>query len=165
MPYFVGLFPIFQWLISLERNQQPTRNIHVIERLQGWAMLAYYPLEHLYYLSSHGIIPKTIKNPLRFVTQKKSIRLDANTLGLWSCRCWALYVMLQFFHLQENRKLLRQRQKALRKAKNTSLTPAEKEELAQRWDAWWSEVVVNVGYLPLTIHWYVQTDGSFLSSI
>ncbi|EKM78827.1 hypothetical protein AGABI1DRAFT_114405 [Agaricus bisporus var. burnettii JB137-S8] len=153
---FVGLLPILQWLISLERNQQPTRNIHVIERLQGWAMLAYYPLEHLYYLSSHGIIPNTVKNPLRSISQRKFIRLDPNTLGIWSCRCWALYVILQFFHLRENRRLLRSRQKALRKAKSTGLTPAEKEELTQRWDAWWSEVVVNLGYLPLTIHWSLK---------
>ena len=27
--------------------------------------------------------------------------------------------------------------------------------MRQRWDAFWSEVVVNLGYFPLTIHWYV----------
>jgi len=46
------------------------------------------------------------------------------------------------------------RQKALRKARGTGLTGLEKQELRQRWDDWWSEVVVNIGYLPLTIHWY-----------
>lgn len=150
----LGLLPIFQWLVSLERNPQPTRNLHVIERLQGWSMLAYYPLEHLYYLGSHGIIPTTIRNPLPFLS-KKTINLDPNRLGIWSCRFWALYVLLQFAHLREDRRLLQLRQKALRRAKGTGLTPSEKQEIAHRWDAWWSEVVVNLGYLPLTIHWYV----------
>ncbi|KAF5359846.1 hypothetical protein D9756_003509 [Leucocoprinus leucothites] len=161
---FWGLLPIFQWLISLERNPQPTRNLHVIERLQGWAMLAYYPLEHLSYLGSHGILPSTIKNPLSIVSKRKFINLDPSVLGLWSCRFWAVYVFLQFAHLHEDRQLLQLRQKALRKAKGTGLTPSEKQELAQRWDAWWSEVVVNLGYLPLTIHWSLK-QGLFKDDI
>jgi len=145
------LLPIFQWLISLERKPQPTRNLQVIERLQGWAMLGYYPLEHLAYLVSHGIIPARIRN----FSGKKTVGLDGNVLGRWSCRFWALYVLLQFAHLGEDRQLLRSRQKALRKARGTGLTALEKRELGQRWDDWWSELVVNIGYLPLTIHWYV----------
>jgi len=145
------LLPIFQWLIGLERKPQPTRNLQVIERLQGWAMLGYYPLEHWSYLISHGIIPARIRNP---VSGKKTVGLDARVLGRWSCRFWALYVLLQFAHLGEDRQLLGSRQKALRKARGTGLTGLEKQELRQRWDDWWSEVVVNIGYLPLTIHWY-----------
>lgn len=44
-----GLLPIIQWLSSIERNRPPTRRLLTLERLQGWSMLAYYPLEHLYY--------------------------------------------------------------------------------------------------------------------
>ncbi|KXN86050.1 hypothetical protein AN958_10526 [Leucoagaricus sp. SymC.cos] len=153
---FWGLLPIIQWLVSLERGPQPTRNLHVIERLQGWSMLVYYPLEHMSYLGSHGIIPTTVRNPLSMFSKKKTISLDPETLGIWSCRCWALYVFLQFAHLREDRLLLQSRQKALRKAKGTGLTFSEKQELAHRWDAWWSEVVVNLGYLPLTIHWSLK---------
>jgi len=149
------LLPIFQWLISLERKPQPTRNLQVIERLQGWAMLGYYPLEHLSYLVSHGIIPARIRNPVSVFSGKKTVGLDGGVLGRWSCRFWALYVLLQFAHLGEDRQLLRSRQKALRKARGTGLTAMEKQELGQRWDGWWSEVVVNLGYLPLTIHWCV----------
>jgi hypothetical protein len=87
--------------------------------------------------------------------REKSLTLDPERLGLWSCRFWAVYVFLQFAHLHEDRKLLQHRQKTLRKAaKGTGLTSSEKQELARRWDAWWSELVVNIGYLPLTIHWY-----------
>lgn len=152
----LGLLPIVQWLISLERNSQPTRSLLTIERLQGWSMLVYYPLEHLSYLISHGIIPTTIPNLLSLFSSKaKPITLNSGALGIWSCRFWAVYVALQFAHLREDRKLLQLRQRALKKAKGTGLTPAEKQELQQRWDAYWSELIANLGNLPLTVHWYV----------
>jgi len=117
-------------------------------------MLAYYPLEHVYYLGSHGIIPTVFTSPFSlFTSKKRKLSLDLNTIGLWSCRFWAVYVVLHFAHLLEDRKLLKQRYNTLRKAKGTGLTPAEKFEMRQRWDAFWSEVVINLGYLPLTIHW------------
>ncbi|KAF9036238.1 hypothetical protein BJ165DRAFT_1354867 [Panaeolus papilionaceus] len=160
-----GLLPIFQWLISLERSPPATRKLLTIERLQGWSMLAYYPLEHLYYLVSHNIIPSTLPSPTTiFSSKKKRINLDANTLGIWSTRFWALYVFLHFAHLWEDRKLLKQRQTSLRKAKGTGLTQAEKSELGQRWDAFWSEVVINIGYLPLTVHWSLE-KGLFKNDI
>lgn len=31
----------------------------------------------------------------------------------------------------------------------------ELEDLSRRWDSYWNEMVVNLGNLPLTIHWYV----------
>jgi hypothetical protein len=149
-----GLLPILKWLISLERSPPATRNLLTIERLQGWSMLAYYPLEHIYYLGSHGIIPTVIVSPFSlFTSKRRKLSLDLNTLGLWSCRFWAVYVVLHFAHLLEDRKLLKQRHNSLRKAKGTGLTPAERLEIRERWDALWSEVVINLGYLPLTIHW------------
>lgn len=117
-------------------------------------MVAYYPLEHVYYLCTHGIIPSTIPSPANlFSSQKKSIELDVNAIAIWSCRFWAAYVLLHFAHLREDWKLLRSRYRTLRKSKGTGLTAAEKQELQQRKDAFWSEVVINLGYLPLTIHW------------
>jgi len=50
-------------MISLERSPPPTRSLLSIERAQGWSMLAYYPLEHLYYLAVHNIVPPTIPVP------------------------------------------------------------------------------------------------------
>ncbi|PPQ69186.1 hypothetical protein CVT25_006964 [Psilocybe cyanescens] len=160
-----GLLPIFQWLISVERNPPATRKLLTIERLQGWSMLAYYPLEHLSYLGSHGIIPTTIPSPTTiFSSKKKFISLDPGKLGMWSCRCWAVYVALQFVHLVEDRKLLKQRHNSIRKAKGTGLTREEKFEMQQRSDAFWSEAVTNLGYLPLTIHWSLE-KGIFKNDI
>jgi hypothetical protein len=153
-----GLLPIFQWLISLERNPPPTRNLLTIERLQGWSMLAYYPLEHIYYLCSHGIIPSSIPSfSSLFSSTGKRIPINADAIGIWSCRFWALYVMLQFAHLQDDRKLLQLRERSLSKAKGKAPAIAgELEELRKRWDSYWNELIANIGYLPLTIHWSLE---------
>ncbi|KAF9466618.1 peroxisomal biogenesis factor 11 [Collybia nuda] len=160
-----GLLPIIQWLISLERNPQPTRCLLTIERLQGWSMLVYYPLEHLSYLTSHDILPTTIPNLLYLFSPKtKPIALSPGTLGIWSCRFWAIYVALQFAHLWEDRKLLQLRQRTLKRAKGTGLTPGEKQELKERWNAYWYELIANLGNLPLTIHWSLD-QGLFKDEI
>jgi hypothetical protein len=126
-------------------------------------MLAYYPLEHLYYLASHGIIGTSIANPLALFKQKR-IQLDVNALGIWSTRFWALYVLLQFAHLREERALLQQKERTLRKAKGTTPNAGEKQELAKRWQGLWNEVAVNLANLPLTVHWFVFFTVTFAAS-
>ncbi|KAF7972476.1 hypothetical protein HWV62_17900 [Athelia sp. TMB] len=151
-----GLLPIFQWLISLERTPPPTRNLHTIERIQGWAMLGYYPLEHASYLRSHDLIPETVPSPASYISDTaKPISINAGKLGMWSCRFWALYVFMQFAHLREDRKLLLQRERSLKKGKAPAMA-GELEDLSRRWDAYWNEMVVNLSNLPLTIHWSLE---------
>jgi hypothetical protein len=117
-------------------------------------MLAYYPLEHIYYLRSNGIIPSSIPSlPSVFGLSTKSFSVGLDAIGRWSSLFWALYVVLQIAHLREDHRLLKMRERALRKAKGTGLSDSEKDELCRSWDAYWNEVVVNVGYLPLTVHW------------
>lgn len=105
-------------------------------------MLAYYPLEHIYFLASQKII--SVNNR----------RL--NKIAIWSCRFWAAYVILQLLHLREDQHLLRLRQKSL---KGVESTGEQKEEISRRRWALWNEALVNLGYLPLTIHWYVCTGS------
>ncbi|KZT01383.1 uncharacterized protein LAESUDRAFT_731234 [Laetiporus sulphureus 93-53] len=165
-----GLLPIIQWLTSIERSHPQTRKLLTIERLQGWSMIAYYPLEHLYYLLSHSIIAPELSMPslsslLPFGKAKpgRRIRLDLNALGIWSCRFWAAYVVLQFMHLREDARLLKVRERVVSKSKAVS-AKAEKEELKQRWDALWNELIVNLGYLPLTVHWSLE-QGLFSDEV
>ena len=88
-------------------------------------MLAYYPLEHLYYLLSHSVIPDKLPLPsltafIPFVRTRpsdKHIPLDLGTLSVWSTRFWAAYVVLQLSHLREDGKLLTARERALSKSK------------------------------------------------
>ena len=142
-----GLLPIFQWLSSLERGSPPpTRLLLNIERLQGLSMLVYYPLEHAYYLAGHSILPLSPGKQAKY--------------ALWSCRAWAAYVVLQLVHLKEDWRLVKRRERALERdfasgAVEKTGREAEKlrEEVRRRKDAIWNELVVNVGYLPLTVHW------------
>jgi hypothetical protein len=157
--HHLGILPIFQWLISLERNRPPTRALLTIERLQGWSMLFFYPLDHLSYLLNHGVVsasslpagPSALSSPS---AAPGAPVLDANKLSLWSCRFWGLYVALQFAHLREDRKLLIARQRALIKAKAKGPPlEIERAELRKRWDAYYNELLVNLSYFPMTIHW------------
>ncbi|KAG1798186.1 uncharacterized protein HD556DRAFT_1353704 [Suillus plorans] len=160
---FWGLLPIFQWMISMERNPPPTRTLHTIERLQGWSMLGYYPLEHLYYLRAHNLIPTSIPALSAILGRSsKRISLNENKLILWSSRFWLLYVVLQFAHLREDRKLLLTRQRNLRKGKGLSVE--DKEDLRKRWDSLGNELVANAANLPLALHWSLES-GIFANDI
>ncbi|CAK5268759.1 unnamed protein product [Mycena citricolor] len=162
---FWGLLQIFQWLISLERTPQPTRNLLTIERLQGWSMLGYYPLEHLSHLRSHDILPPSISIPVPVAEKPKQLELDAGALSRASCRFWAAYVVLQFAHLREDRKLLQLQQRALKKSKvGGKISDAEKAEFARRWDAYWSGLLTNICNLPIALHWSV-TGGIIKNSL
>ncbi|KAI9451501.1 hypothetical protein BJY52DRAFT_1205908 [Lactarius psammicola] len=58
-------------------------------------------------------------------------------------------------HLREDRAFLVKRQHALDKLSTRGkLRPQEHAELAHRWDAWYNELTVNLGYLPAAIHWF-----------
>ncbi|KAI3622189.1 glutamyl-trna amidotransferase subunit a [Moniliophthora roreri] len=149
---FIGLMHIVQWMGALERSPQPTRSLLNIERLQGWSMLGYYPLEHLSFLRSNDIIPSQLSARLSPLAKPKQLNIDAGELSLWSCRCWAAYVVLQFAHLREQRKLLQTRQRNLRKAKGSSLSRAEKEELKKSWEAYWNGLILNVANFALALN-------------
>ena len=152
-------------MIAMERQPPPTRLLHNIERIQGWAMLVYGPIEALAYLGAHAIIGLTKE------TQGK--------LWLLSARLWALYVMLQCLHLVEDNRMLRLRARALERtrghpgpsasrgaiqgysigekasanAEEQAITRSMWNELNMRKSAILNELWVNIGYLPLTIHW------------
>ena len=139
-------------MIAMERSPPPTRALLNIERLQGWSMLVYYPLEHLYYLRAHNIIPATVPSITSlFRRSSKPVNLNTSKLAMWSCRAWAVYILLQFVHLMEDRKLLLRREKRLQKGKEVSVE--EQEDLRRNWDAFWNEMVSNTANLPLAIHW------------
>ena len=156
-----GLLPILQWMISMERTPPPTKLLQQLERLQGWSMVLYCPMEALAYLAMHKVI--TLSNETQ------------NKLWLWGCRFWAFYVVLQFAHLVEDNRLLRARAKALQQSRGPATTdekavaaepPTETRrmwaELRERKDMLLSQLWVNIGYLPLTLHWSVE--GGFLSN-
>lgn len=173
-----GILPILKWMIGLERSPPPSRLLHNIERVQGWSMLAYCPMEAVAYLGSHGILP--VSDAIQ------------NKFWLWGSRFWALYVALQLLHLVEDNRLLRLRARALERSRGhptplrsqsitnhshshqqnqsasekASAGAASQEQIITRrmWDelddrkaAILNELWVNLGYLPLTLHWSCAT--------
>ncbi|KAK0566082.1 hypothetical protein OC861_003444 [Tilletia horrida] len=167
-----GILPIVKWMIALERTPPPTRLLHNIERIQGWSMLIYCPLEAVAYLGMHSIVPLSASKQ--------------NVCWLWGSRMWALYVVLQLLHLVEDNRLLRLRARALERNRghpvpsssrsqsssststavtsekqNSAATLTEEQaetrslwnELHDRKEAILNELWVNLGYLPLTVHW------------
>lgn len=85
-------------------------------------MLCYYPLEHVYWLLVHSIIPSTVSPPLGVPLKPSEpkptkITLDAGVISRVSTRFWAVYVLLQFLHLREDRRLLKVRERAVNKSK------------------------------------------------
>ncbi|TRM64399.1 hypothetical protein BD626DRAFT_455718 [Schizophyllum amplum] len=151
---FWGILPIFQWLISLERNAQPTRRLHNIERMQGWSMLGFFPLEQLSYLISKDVVPSTLPSVKSlYDPSAKPVGVDVNRLGMLSCRFWAAYVFLQFAHMEEDRKLLIMKHRTF---KRSGMTPEQKKELQASWDVLFNQFIANLAYLPMTIHYSLE---------
>lgn len=154
-----GILPMVQWMISMERTPPPNKYLLMLERLQGWSMVLYCPMEAAAYLAMHKVIPL-------------SDRVQ-NKLWLWGCRFWLLYVVLQLAHVVEDNRLLRLRSHALERTRGhpapvsadskTELTGEQKvtsdiwRDIEARKDALVSELWVNIGYFPLTLHWSVET--------
>jgi len=157
----IGLPPIVAWASAIERTPTRSRAIQTIERLQALAMMIYHPLEHTSYLAAHKIIrlPRT----LPFSSQKTPLNVQAviRRLAIWSTRAWAVYVMLQLIRLRlEWRILCAQGRKAKKDASESSDAEAmqrQKEEFAKKKEALLGDAAINLAYLPLTIHWSLES--------
>ncbi|CCG81085.1 Putative uncharacterized protein [Taphrina deformans PYCC 5710] len=131
----VGYPAIHSWGISTyEKPPASTRSVpRWIEDLQVLVNLAYQPLENLAYLSSHDIVP------LQKSTETK--------LWLWSCRCWAAHVFLDLYRLH----LVRQDY-----IKSKTIMDKSTEEKNALSFNWAREVIINLAYAPLTLHWSLE---------
>lgn len=136
--------------MSLSKYPPATTKLATIERFQCYAMLAYYPLEHLFYLRVHDIIPPFIWVPWSWKPQL----LHPGKLVKWSCRFLVVYLLLQFAHLHEDRNLLLQKEKALAKASGKE-AEAERVELKKKWAALKIATISTACKLPTGLHWYV----------
>lgn len=151
-----GLVPIIKWLSAMERTPPSNRRLLTIERLQALAMLVYYPLEHLYYFGSHEVYKVPVKK--------------LSTLAVWSCRAWAVYVVLHFLHLREDFKLLQEKETELarnavakKKVEAGDLVPAdhaatraEYKTLQRKRRALKLDLFVNLVNLPQCLHWSLE---------
>ncbi|KAK8854683.1 hypothetical protein IAR55_003422 [Kwoniella newhampshirensis] len=188
-----GLLPIIQWLLGLHPrplaslrsfllslgNSKGFQSEKTLPTLQALSLLAYYPLEHISWLASKGVVPLT--------------PASLNMTALWSVRFWALYVILEIYKMRNTYLGLLGRTRALKNA-NSEITPSEAEgfelqdtnatsnisaekvvvhpptgnvaikvqQIKKDWASWKMAVMVNSGYAPLTVHW--STPGGLWSS-
>ncbi|CAM0138043.1 hypothetical protein VKS41_001264 [Umbelopsis sp. WA50703] len=147
---YYGLLPMIQYMAYLEHNPSPSRLHLNIERVQNLSMVIYYPLEHIYWLASHNVIP---------LAPQKTDRI-----GIWSCRFWALWVVLEFGRIAEQYRLLRRKEsKVMKSIKDAEITIAERDEqlasIRSEKKAMAIGTIINSGYLPLTVHWSLENSG------
>ncbi|KAI8065687.1 peroxisomal biogenesis factor 11 [Gongronella butleri] len=148
---YYGLLPMVQYMNYIEYNPSPSAFHQTIERLQNWANVIYYPLEHIYWLGAHQVIP---------MTEQKT-----NKIGIWSCRFWATYVVLEYVRLYEQYRMLRARETSLlKRIKAGDINDDEdpEQEMAAMKRERWAMLVnlgINSGYFPLTVHWSIENSG------
>jgi hypothetical protein len=126
-----------------------------LERCQALSMTAFYPLDHVAFFARQGILPASLA--LTFGGRKFG-SVDLKKWGMYSCRCWAAYVVLQLVHLREDWDLLKRsasrgKESAGRNGDDDGL--AWQKDLARRKKALINELIVNLGNLPVAVHWYV----------
>lgn len=135
---YYGLIPLYQWIKYSEKYPAPTAKLQWIIRAQNFVNVLYYPLEHLYWLGAHSVIP-----------MQPSTR---DKIGMWSCRFWASYVILYFYQLFEEYKMLNQKKLQKPSKQDLEIINQEKQVLM-------INTMVNSAYFPLTVHWSLEKSS------
>ncbi|BGP56487.1 hypothetical protein JCM8202v2_004107 [Rhodotorula sphaerocarpa] len=150
-----GIFPIISWAKSLNdpATQPKDKQQLLFNKIQAWSMLLYYPLEHCYYLAGKGVFNLS---PARI-----------GNIAVWSCRFWAVYVVMQVLHIRRSFQLLaEERTRVVRAARERVRTDsatsedlqrekADLQRLAAQEKSLKNDCWVQAGYLPLTAHWSI----------
>ncbi|KAI9891412.1 MAG: hypothetical protein M1814_002731 [Vezdaea aestivalis] len=132
-----GLLKIYLWALGTFKSPPQDTLVKGIVWAQISASTVFQALENVAYLSQHGIIGLGKK------TQSKAWK--------WSARAWAAHIFLDLLRLARTRELRRERGRRLADTKTDSKV-VEKEE-----DQWRHEVLVNLAYAPLTIHYSLES--------
>ncbi|KAJ1867578.1 hypothetical protein LPJ78_000813 [Coemansia sp. RSA 989] len=140
----VGLAPMTQFIRYCEQTQAPTRTLQWLDRIMNLSMVCYYPLEHIYWLGAHRIIPLSEKL--------------VDDAGYWSCRFWAIWIALQFVHLGEEYRVIKSRRQKIHTRGKVDAAQMQQELDAVDADAksWWIQLLINTCYFPLTMHWSIR---------
>ncbi|KAJ6475727.1 hypothetical protein C8R47DRAFT_985958 [Mycena vitilis] len=130
-----GILSIFKGLAALERSRPESRLALNIGRLQGLAMMAFYPLEYISFFSAPFA-------PLLRISPAAQMRAQ-----LWSVRSWGIFVVLKIAELCTEWMSLARKERG---ATEDSLKAIQKRKSAIRY-----QLVSNVSRLPVIMHWSV----------
>jgi hypothetical protein len=138
-----GIIPTYQWLLNTHASPPSDSTLSTVAKLQTYANMLYFPLENAAYLGSHGFIPMS-----------KRTETD---LWLWSCRFWAAHVVLEFVRLYRERQI-----RLMQRESEKSDDKGEKVVVEEGGDrTWWAQLVLNLAYAPLTVHWSLEKGLGF----
>lgn len=132
-----GLIGVYAWARSTYYDGPHDALLRATAWAQIVANAAYYVLEHGAYLAS--------KNIIRGWSDKKQARW-----WLWSGRCFAGHVALDYVRLWRTRQL-REEAKEMGEEKEDKLEARRAEQV------WWRELAVNAAYSPLVVHWSLES--------
>ncbi|KAI8849120.1 hypothetical protein BC829DRAFT_199000 [Chytridium lagenaria] len=149
-----SMIGLTHWIIQSERNPYRSRTLQNLCRLQNVANFISCPMEQLWWLGAHKVIPLS-KNTM-------------TNLGLWGCRLWLLTILLQFIQWHQEVQYV-----SAASIENESpegddtayaLDMAEKsDEYAlrrQKLSNIHFNGLINIAYLPLAIHWSFNAPPS-----
>jgi hypothetical protein len=127
-----GLLGIWQWGRGVWESPPREGVVRAVTYAQVAVNVVYQVLENGAYLSSKGV--------MGWSTERQ------NWAWVWSSRCWAAHVGLEFVRLGYEAV-----QRRGTKVKGEDEVVRREEE-----EAWRREVVVNAAYAPMTVHWSLE---------
>ncbi|TGZ83032.1 hypothetical protein EX30DRAFT_146838 [Ascodesmis nigricans] len=126
-----GLFGMYAWAQSHIAAPPTDRIVNYLVSAQIGVNTIYQILENLAYLNGLNIVGFSKK------TEGK--------MWIWSTRCWAAHIVLEFLRLERVRYMRAKKRKR-------SGSKEDKEETV----AWRKAWVSNAAYLPLSLHWSTE---------
>lgn len=130
-----GLVPLAVWAADTARAPPTDAVLRAVAYTQVAANILYQPLENVAYLAMHGVLP--------------GVSDRAQTLlWIYSCYLWAAHVVLDFVRVAREYQLAKREE---RKAKG-----GKPYKSKVSWKSWWQPLVINMSYLPLTVHWSLE---------
>ncbi|KAL5328934.1 hypothetical protein ACEPPN_002443 [Leptodophora sp. 'Broadleaf-Isolate-01'] len=131
-----GLLGMYSWGKRVWNQDGGDQVVRRIVGVQVLSNIAYQYLENMAYLSSKGVCGWSAEKQ--------------NRAWVWSSRFWAVHVLLDFLRLGRERS--EQRKVVKWKGREEE---AEREE-QEFWARWRRQLVVNLAYAPLTVHWSLE---------
>ncbi|KAK0125482.1 hypothetical protein ONS95_000510 [Cadophora gregata] len=131
-----GLLGLYSWGKQVWNQDRGDEVVRGIAAIQVVSNILYQYLENMAYLSSKGI--------WGWSSEKQS------KAWVWSSRFWALHVMLDLVRLGRER--TEQRKMVKWKGREEEAERAE----AEFWKRWKRQLLINMAYAPLTIHWSLE---------
>ncbi|KAJ2493972.1 hypothetical protein IWW37_000050 [Coemansia sp. RSA 2050] len=139
-----GLVPMAQYIRYAEQFPAKTRLLQWLDRIMNLTLVCYYPLEHIYWLGAHQILP--------FSENLVDIS------GYWSCRFWAVWVAMQFVRLGEEYCLIQGKRREIytRDKIDATQMQVELDAVSAETKSWKTQLLINACYFPLTLHWSIR---------